>query len=89
VRFNTTQLAVAAGRPFDVVVDNRERDIPHNFAIYTDNTASEPIAVGPITTGPDQTVVAVPPLAPGTYFFRCDVHRIEMIGNVTASVDAP
>jgi plastocyanin len=82
LRFDVSELAAPAGRAFEIVVDNRERGIPHNVSVYTDDTATEPIARGTIAIGPAIEVLHVPALGGGSYFFRCDVHRLDMIGTL-------
>jgi len=36
--------------------------------------------VGDISIGESRTTRAVDPLPAGSYFFRCDVHRLDMTG---------
>jgi plastocyanin len=80
LRFSPTRLVVEADRPFEVMLDNRERGIPHNVSIYRDDRAESAILVGEISIGESQTTNRVGALAAGTYFFRCDIHRVEMTG---------
>jgi len=54
--------------------------VPHNIAIYTDDSAAESLFVGELVTGPKQVTYEVGALDPGTYFFRCDVHPTTMTG---------
>ena len=82
LKFDQTEVAVPADEAFDLVLDNQE-GVPHNVAIYTDESASTKISVGEIFSGPAQKTQAVPALAAGTYFFRCDVHP-DMKGSVIA-----
>ena len=81
--FDSAELVVPADRPFSLVFENRE-PIPHNVAIYTDASAAQAIFVGEIFPGPAERPYAVPPIPAGTYFFRCDVHPVQMTGTVTA-----
>jgi len=83
VAFDTSQLSVAAGQPFTVAFDNEDSGVPHNFAIYTDSTASDNLFRGDTITGPATTSYAVPALQPGTYYFRCDIHPTLMFGTLT------
>lgn len=82
LRFDRTELVVPAARAFTLVFDN-EDGAPHNVAIYDDQSAQTTRFVGEIFGGPVSRVYAVPALAPGTYFFRCDVHH-DMQGTVVA-----
>jgi hypothetical protein len=55
--------------------------IPHNFALYTDSSASTSIFVGQVINGPGTTVYQfTAPAKAGTYFFRCDLHPTIMTG---------
>lgn len=78
--FDATCLAAPAGRPFVIVFDNMDAGIPHNVAIYTDESAAESLFVGEIYTGPDVAKYEVPTIEAGTYVFRCDVHPTTMTG---------
>jgi plastocyanin len=82
VRFDRAELVVPAGRAFTLVFDN-EDGAPHNFAIYDDESAQASRFVGEILGGPASRIYAVPALAAGSYFFRCDVHH-DMHGTVVA-----
>jgi plastocyanin len=61
-----------AGRPARLFFRNLDGQ-PHNIAIYADQTAARSLFVGENVTNAAQTY-AVPALAAGEYFFRCDVH---------------
>ena len=81
--FDTSTLSAPAGTPFTVVFDNMDAGIPHNFSIYTDDTATTALFTGEFLTGPDTTTYKIPALDAGTYFFRCDVHPTTMFGTLT------
>lgn len=70
--FDRSEITAAAGEPFELFFRNLA-GVPHNVAIYTDASASEPIFVGETITDA-ATVYEVPELGPGEYFFRCDLH---------------
>jgi plastocyanin len=75
ISFNTGKIIVPAGYNVAIRFDNQDANIPHNVAIYTDNTAEIAIFKGEIILGLgeiDYTFDA--PATPGTYFFRCDIH---------------
>jgi len=82
IAFDTNSLSVSAGQPFTVAFDNEDSQVPHNVAIYTDNTATNVLFRGDVVTGPATTSYAVPALQPGTYFFRCDIHPTLMFGTL-------
>jgi plastocyanin len=77
-------LAVRGG-PFAVTVHNDVRGegigAPnHNFAVFTDSSASEALFTGDIVyTGASKTY-HVPKLPAGTYLFHCDIHPQTMYG---------
>jgi plastocyanin len=51
-----------------------EETAPHNVAIYTDESAAQPIFVGDVVVGPISITYAFTSPGPGSYFFRCDIH---------------
>lgn len=89
--FNVSCLAVAANTSFTVTFTNDDTGVPHNFAIYTADPLKDSAAklLGGATSatqtvvGPGSTSYKVGGLAPGTYFFRCDVHPTTMTGTFT------
>ena len=83
--FDPTSFTVPAGEPSIVTMDNQDGGIPHNIAIYTDDTATESLFVGELVTGPVSIDYELPGLDAGEYFFRCDVHPTTMLGTVTAA----
>jgi plastocyanin len=52
------------------------------MAIYTDDSYSDALFTGEIVTGVATKEYKIPPLEPGTYPFRCEVHTT-MTGTVT------
>jgi len=70
--FAPSTVEIAANKSVTIHFDNQD-SAPHNVAIYKDATASEKISIGAIVSS-SKTDQVVPALAPGTYFFRCDVH---------------
>ena len=81
-KFDRDTLAVPAGAPFQLVLDNQD-SAPHNVAFYADDTFKTPLWVGDIEQAHTLTVYSVPALAAGTYAFRCDVHPALMKGRLT------
>jgi plastocyanin len=79
--FDVDTLTGNAGSEFNVTLDNRDAGVSHNIAFYTDRGASQAIFRSELVAGPamqENTFTA--PAAPGTYFFRCDVHPDTMTG---------
>ena len=82
--FSSDRLTAPAGEAFVLTFDNEDDGVPHNVAIYTDESAAEGLFVGDVVDGPRTVTYDVPALDPGTYYFRCDVHP-QMNGTVEAS----
>lgn len=86
VAFDRSEIAVPAARAFILVLHNRET-LPHNISIYRDAAYKERVFEGEVFDRPGTRWYPVPALAPGTYFFQCDVHPIEpMRGTVSAGI---
>ncbi|MBE0480352.1 MAG: cupredoxin domain-containing protein [Dehalococcoidia bacterium] len=80
--FDVQEISVPAGSKVVVELQNNDRGIRHNFALYESPGAEQSIFIGEIITGPDSiTYEFEAPDAPGTYFFRCDVHPATMTGD--------
>jgi plastocyanin len=77
--FDTAAVTLEAGEPSTIRLVNLE-NVPHNIAIYVDESASQRLFVGELITR-GEIVYQLPPLEPGSYFFRCDLHP-EMKGSL-------
>ncbi len=84
--FDKSTITVPAGASVTINFNN-EDTIPHNFALYTNSSASTSIFVGEVITSTTTTYEFTAPTTPGNYFFRCDVHPMTMTGTfvVTAA----
>ena len=70
--FDPGTVTVAGGEAFTIALVNEDA-MPHNIAIYTDESKSEKLFEGEVVT--DGTVVYdIPALDPGEYFFDCSLH---------------
>jgi predicted lipoprotein with Yx(FWY)xxD motif/plastocyanin len=88
IAFDRTSITVPAGASVTINFSNQDSGIPHNFALYTDSSAATPLFVGQTISGTASiSYKFTAPTAPGTYFFRCDVHPATMTGSfiVTAA----
>ena len=81
IKFDRSELDVPAGRPFELLFENRE-GAPHNVRIF-DEDVDQPLFVGEISSGPSSKTYEVPAIPAGAHRFRCDVHP-DMAGTVTA-----
>jgi plastocyanin len=82
LQFDTDTLAAPAATDFRLLYVN-EGPMPHNVAIYTDESTRTALFVGEVIETGD-IVYEVPALPAGRYHFRCDLHR-EMKGTLTVS----
>jgi plastocyanin len=73
--FDTDCLAAPAGEPFTIEFDNQDAGIPHNVAIYTDESAAEVLFQEPPFPGPETVTYEPEPIEEeGNLYFQCDVH---------------
>lgn len=79
--FDTDCLAAPVGEAFTIEFDNRDAGVPHNVAIFTDESAAEVIFQEPPFPGPETVTYEPEPVEEeGNFFFRCDVHPTTMTG---------
>ena len=79
--FDQKTLSASGGSNVVIDFDNQDPGQLHNFALYKDSTGATKFFSGEITTGPARTRYEFPAPAPGTYYFRCDVHPTIMFGD--------
>ena len=84
IAFDKAELTVPANRPFTIVFENRDENVPHNVSIYAGPGRQDRRFEGQVFKGPATRWYSMPGLAPGTYVFACDIHPY-MTGTVTAS----
>jgi plastocyanin len=73
-KFDKDCLAVPADQSFTIDFNNLDRGIPHNVAIYEDDTARKTFFKGDLVDGPGKATYSVQGLPAGKWFFRCDPH---------------
>jgi plastocyanin len=86
IQFDSDEISLPADTQVTVRADNQDTAILHNWALYESKEAAESegpsaaIALTEICAAPclDEVTFTAPP--PGEYFFRCDVHPIQMVG---------
>lgn len=79
--FDLDELRVPGGRPLAILLRNRDAAL-HNVAIYREG-GGDAVFVGEFI-GTGEIVYSVPPLDPGRYLLRCDLHP-SMTGAIVAS----
>jgi plastocyanin len=84
LQFDTDSLTFEAGTPTDFTFNNDDDGVPHNLAIFTDDTLKDKLFAGKIITGVAKGDYTIPALKEGTYYFHCDVHP-DMNGTVTVT----
>ncbi len=77
--FDKSTITVTAGASVTINFDNKDH-VSHNFALYTDSSATHSIFVGTIIAASQTAYKFTAPSTPGNYFFRCDVHPTTMTG---------
>jgi len=82
--FDKSTIRVSAGAQVTINFTNSDQ-IQHNFALYTDSTASTPIFIGGFIGPGKTTYTFTAPSTPGTYFFRCNTHPTTMTGSFVVS----
>lgn len=84
--FDKNTLTVPVGAEVIINFDNKDNGVPHNFAAYTDSSATISIYIGQIINGPQTiTYTFTAPATPGKYFFRCDAHPTTMTGTLVVN----
>ena len=75
IAFDRTELGIPALRPVIIVLQNQDT-VPHNLSIYSDAAFKQRVFEGVVFDGGGTRWYPVQSLAPGTYFFQCDLHPI-------------
>jgi len=78
--FSPRSLSATANSPVIVRLNNQDAGVLHNFSVYRTNQATNQLFVGELHTGPGTKDYTFTSPAPGSYFFRCDVHPDTMTG---------
>jgi plastocyanin len=82
VAFSTKTIDLPATNA--VIKFSNEDTQPHNIAIFKSATQlTTPLFRGTIASPGTTQIYKVGSLAPGAYYFHCDVHPTQMFGTVT------
>jgi len=86
LKFDKSQIAVAAAAELTVTLDNEDAGVSHNIAFYPSarqTSAGDRIAGVDTFPGPAKMDLKFTvPAKPGKYFYRCDVHPDLMTGQL-------
>ncbi len=74
LQFDTSTIDLPGNAPSAIHFENNDPGVQHNIAIFTDSSLSDRLFTGALVTGPGAADYKIPPLAPGSYYFHCDVH---------------
>ena len=82
LKFSAPCLVANAGEAFTIHFENNEA-IPHDVAVYTDDSKANEIMRGAPITGPEATTdYEVEALDAGEYYFDCTIHPADMNGTL-------
>ena len=85
--FDEKTLTWAGNAPVNLVFDNKDSTAHNVYIAATKQSTGTPLFAGAVVNGGVQFAYQVPKLAPGTYYFFCNIHPTVMNGPlvVTAS----
>ncbi len=83
IKFEQSDVTVAAGAPFQIQFENKDAGTPHNVSIHQGGPTGPELFKGEIFNGVGTRTYDVPALDPGPYSFVCSVHPT-MTGSLTA-----
>ncbi len=81
--FDLASLSASAGS-VTIVFDNQDKAIAHNIHFFS-KTSGTSIGETAIKPGVATDTLSLGALAPGAYFYKCDVHPTTMTGTLTVS----
>ena len=74
LQFSTTCIQAVVGKNIVIHFTNEEA-VPHDVAVYKDNTKKELLGKSDIVTGPNgSTTLTIPVQLPGQLYFECTIH---------------
>jgi hypothetical protein len=78
--FSSGRLHAVADRSIVIAFRNLDENIPHNFALWRDDTRSEKLFHGELIEGVSEIRYEISGLASGEYYFECHPHLTQMNG---------
>ena len=74
LQFSTTCIQAVVGKNIVIHFTNEEA-VPHDVAVFKDNTKKELLGKSDIVTGPNgSTTLTIPVQLPGQLYFECTIH---------------
>ena len=74
LQFSATCIQAVVGKNIVIHFTNEEA-VPHDVAVYKDNTKKELLGKSDIVTGPNgSTTLTIPVQLPGQLYFECTIH---------------
>jgi len=84
IQFDTSTLTANAANPIVIDFNNKDDGVEHNVHVFKGTDASgESVGQTDIAAGPTTQTLDLGTLAPGTYYYHCDVHPDAMTGTLT------
>ncbi len=77
--FSPSTLAVKAGVPLSVVLDNQDGSVPHGILVTPPGPGEGQWFEGEVVYGVAQKTYSIPALGPGIYLFSCPLHGDEVV----------
>ena len=74
LQFSTACIEAVVGKDIVIHFTNQEA-VPHDVAVYKDNTKKDLLGKSEIVTGPNgSTTLTIPAQPPGQLYFECTIH---------------
>ena len=84
IAFDKTTLSANASAPITIDFDNKDDGVDHNIHFFKGADASgASVGATDVAAGPVKQTLNLGTLAPGTYYYHCDVHPDAMTGTLT------
>ena len=81
-QFTKKTIELPAEHPPEIVFDNQDPNVLHNVAIFSDAQFTHREFTGDVFAGPETMRYRFRALEAGTYYFRCDMHPTNMVGEI-------
>jgi plastocyanin len=81
-QFTKKTIELPAEHPPEIVFDNQDPNVLHNVAIFADAEFTRREFTGDVFAGPETMRYRFRALPAGHYYFRCDMHPTNMVGEI-------